>query len=160
MERTHRWLYESIDWHHKNPNSVYGNKQALFGIIQGGSFLDLREESAKIILEAPLDGIAIGGEVIGFDMKKTIEVIDYLHPLLPDEKARYTMGVGLRPQDLIDVSERGIDVYDCVAPTRNARHGTLYCGEVSIKEDWLSFEPLEDKNGSLSIKKRQIRQRR
>ena len=63
------------------------------------------------------------------------------------------MGVGLRPQDLIDVSERGIDVYDCVAPTRNARHGTLYCGEVSIKEDWLSFEPLEDKNGSLSIKK-------
>ena len=86
-------------------------------------------------------------------MKKTVEVIDFLHPMLPDHQARYTMGVGLRPQDLIDVSERGIDVYDCVAPTRNARHGTLYCGEIKIKDDWLAFEPLEDKNGSLSIKK-------
>src|SRR5580704_1224024 len=120
MERTHRWLYESIEVHQKNPNSAYGFKQALFGIIQGGSFLDLREQSARFILDANLDGIAIGGEIIGFDMQKTVEVLDFICPLLPDDKTRYTMGVGLHPKDLIDVVARGVDIFDCVAPTRNA----------------------------------------
>lgn len=152
MERTHRWLYESIAEHEKHPNSAYGHKQALFGIIQGGSFLDLREESTKFILEANLDGIAIGGEVIGYDMKKTVEVIDFVVPMLPDNKTRYTMGVGLNPQDLIDVSARGIDIYDCVGPTRNARHGTLYCGHIVKNEDWITFEN-EEENGTIAIKK-------
>jgi queuine tRNA-ribosyltransferase len=152
MERTHRWLYESIAAHEKNPQSAYGSHQALFGIIQGGSFRDLREESARILVEAPLDGIAIGGEVIGFDMQKTVEVIDWVRPLLPENKTRYTMGVGLHPQDLIDVVARGIDIFDCVAPTRNARHGSLYCGEVIEQGDWLHFENSE-KNGKISIKK-------
>ncbi len=152
MERTHRWLYESKEVHDKNPNSAYGFKQALFGIVQGGSFLDLREQSAKFIIEADLDGIAIGGEVIGFDMQKTVEVIDFVRPLLPENKTRYTMGVGLHPKDLIDVVARGIDIFDCVAPTRNARHGTLYCGNIIKKDDWVQFENLED-NGKISIKK-------
>lgn len=152
MERTHRWLYESKEIHAKNPHSAYGFKQALFGIIQGGSFLDLREESTKCILEADLDGIAIGGEVIGFDMQKTVEVIDYLRPLLPENKTRYTMGVGLHPQDLIDVVACGIDIFDCVGPTRNARHGTLYCGNIEKKNNWIAFENLEE-NGKISIKK-------
>lgn len=152
MKRTHRWLYESKEAHMKDPNSAYGFKQALFGIIQGGSFLDLREQSTSVILDADLDGIAIGGEVIGFDMQKTIEVINFVRPFLPDNKTRYTMGVGLNPQDLIDVVACGIDIFDCVGPTRNARHGTLYCGTIQKKDDWLTFEKLED-NGKISIKK-------
>lgn len=152
MERTHRWLYESKEIHEKNPNSAYGYKQALFGIIQGGSFLDLREQSTRFILDANLDGIAIGGEVIGFDMQKTAEVLDFVCPLLPDNKTRYTMGVGLHPKDLIEVVARGIDIFDCVAPTRNARHGTLYCGQITQNNGWVQFENLED-NGKISIKK-------
>lgn len=152
MQRTHRWLYESIAAHEKNPCSAYGFKQALFGIIQGGSFADLREQSTRFIVEANLDGIAIGGEVIGFDMQKTREVIDWVRPALPDNKTRYTMGVGLHPQDLIDVVARGIDIFDCVAPTRNARHGSLYHGKIVKKENWLAFES-EHENGKIAIKK-------
>lgn len=152
MERTHRWLLQSKEAHEKHPSSVYGYKQALFGIIQGGSFRDLREESTQCILNADLDGIAIGGEVIGFDMNKTVEVIDWVRPMLPADKTRYTMGVGLNPQDLIDVVERGIDIFDCVAPTRNARHGSLYYGKIVVKDGWLKFESEEEK-GRILIKK-------
>jgi len=151
LERTHRWLHESIAIHEKNPNSAYGFRQALFGIIQGGSFLDLREQSTQFILDANLDGIAIGGEVIGFDMAKTAEVINLIEPMLPENKTRYTMGVGLHPQDLIDVVEKGIDIFDCVAPTRNARHGTLYCGKIVRKDNWLAFTG--ENNSKLLIKK-------
>ncbi|MDQ8039696.1 MAG: tRNA guanosine(34) transglycosylase Tgt [Rickettsiella sp.] len=152
LERTHRWLCESKASHLLSTDSAYGYKQALFGIIQGGSFRDLREKSAQFVAEAELDGIAIGGEVIGFDMKKTCEVIDWVSPLLPINKARYTMGVGLNPQDLIDVARKGIDLFDCVAPTRNARHGALYHGKVCETSDWLKFQS-EEKNGRLLIKK-------
>lgn len=140
LERTHRWLLLSKEAHDKNPHSAYGFKQALFGIIQGGSFRDLREQSTDFILQADLDGIAIGGEVIGFDMEKTAEIIEWVRPMLPDHKVRYTMGVGLNPKDLIEVVARGIDIFDCVAPTRNARHGTLYYGEIVEKDGWLAFE--------------------
>ncbi|HSW69197.1 MAG TPA: tRNA guanosine(34) transglycosylase Tgt [Gammaproteobacteria bacterium] len=152
MERTHRWLAESIGEHQKNPQSAYGYKQALFGIIQGGSFPDLREQSTRFILDADLDGIAIGGEVIGFDMQKTLEVIDWVRPMLPDNKTRYTMGVGLNPQDLIDAAAKGIDIFDCVAPTRNARHGSLYCGEIVEENNWVRFQHHEEK-GKILIKK-------
>lgn len=152
MERTHRWLLESKEVHEQDPNSKYGFKQALFGIIQGGSFRDLREQSTQCILEANLDGIAIGGEIVGFDMQKTVEVIDWVRPLLPDNKSRYTMGVGLNPQDLIDVVAGGVDIFDCVAPTRNARHGALYQGKIVEKDNWLAFESLEDR-GRILIKK-------
>jgi queuine tRNA-ribosyltransferase len=145
MARTHRWLMQSKEAHEKQPCSAYGHKQALFGIIQGGSHQDLREESAQFILQADLDGIAIGGEVIGFDMQKTCDVIDWVRPMLPTDKIRYTMGVGLNPQDLIDVVAKGIDIFDCVAPTRNARHGSLYHGKAVIKDNWLSFESDQEK---------------
>jgi queuine tRNA-ribosyltransferase len=152
MERTHRWLLVSKEAYESNSGSVYGYQQALFGIIQGGSFRDLRELSTQFIVDAHLDGIAIGGEVIGFDMKKTAEVIDWVRPLLPDNKIRYTMGVGLNPQDLIDMAAKGIDLFDCVAPTRNARHGALYHGQVIKKGDYLHF--LSDQNNArLLIKK-------
>lgn len=154
LDRTHRWLLLSKEEHAKNPHSAYGLKQALFGIIQGGSFRDLREQSTEFILGCDLDGIGIGGEVIGFDMPKTCEIIDWIRPMLPTHKVRYTMGVGLNPQDLIDVVAKGVDIFDCVAPTRNARHGTLYCGEIIEKDGWLTFAS-EDNHGRILIKKSQ-----
>ena len=152
MERTHRWLLESREVHARATCSEYGDEQALFGIIQGGSHRDLRELSTRFIVDENLDGIAIGGEVIGFDMLKTAEVIDWVRPLLPRNKIRYTMGVGSNPQDLLAVVARGVDIFDCVAPTRNARHGALYHGYVVKEGDWLRFTNAEDKSRIL-IKK-------
>lgn len=152
LMRTHRWLGQSIEAHLRQTKSAYGFEQALFGIIQGGSFRDLREKSTAAILATPVDGIAIGGEVIGFDMQKTTEIIDWVRPLLPENKSRYTMGVGLRPQDLIDVVAKGIDLFDCVAPTRNARHGALYCGKIIEENNWLKFVG-ENNQGHILIKK-------
>ena len=154
LDRTHRWLVLSKEQHVKNPYSAYGYKQALFGIIQGGSFRDLREQSATFILQQDLDGIGIGGEVVGFDMPKTLEIINWVRPLLPENKIRYTMGVGLNPQDLLDVVAQGIDIFDCVAPTRNARHGSLYNGKVIEVDGWLKFEGKEN-NYRILIKKSQ-----
>lgn len=152
LERTHRWLLESKEEHEKNPLSAYGFRQALFGIIQGGSFRDLRESSTQFVLQAELDGVAIGGEVVGFDMPKTLEILTWIEPMLPETKLRYTMGVGLHPQDLIDVVANGVDIFDCVAPTRNARHGSLYCGEIIRENGWIKFIETEDK-GRLMIKR-------
>jgi len=152
MHRTHRWLKQSIAYHEKNPTSRYGHRQALFGIVQGGIYPNLRRISAEFVASQPLDGIALGGETIGFDMAKTVEVIQWVHGFLPEEKPRYTMGVGMSPQDLIDVVKEGIDMFDCVAPTRNARHGALYCGEVVRDGHWLRFES-EFPGERLQIKK-------
>lgn len=152
MERTHRWLLESKEYQEKNPSSAYGLRQALFGIIQGSYFRDLREASAQFVTSLDLDGIAIGGETIGYDMQKTQEIIGWVEPYLPREKLRYTMGVGLSPQDLIDVVQHGVDIFDCVAPTRNARHGSLYHGQAVEDGDWLKFSS-ELENGRLQIKK-------
>ena len=152
LARTHRWLKESIIEHERDPNSAYGYPQALFGIIQGGSFEDLRLSSTEAILAANTPGVAIGGEVIGFDMAKTREILSWVTPHLPANKPRYTMGVGLNPQDLIDVVAHGVDIFDCVAPTRNARHGSLYHGELVVENNWLRFEPLSEQ-GRVLIKK-------
>ncbi|OGV31889.1 MAG: tRNA-guanine(34) transglycosylase [Legionellales bacterium RIFCSPHIGHO2_12_FULL_35_11] len=152
MNRTHRWLAESINYHQANPCSIYNFKQALFGIIQGGLHKDLREISAKTIVSMELDGIAIGGETVGFDMPATVDVIRYVWPILPENKPRYTMGVGMSPQDLLDVVAEGVDMFDCVAPTRNARHGALYCGELVRDGNWLRFNS-EHNNERIQIKK-------
>jgi queuine tRNA-ribosyltransferase len=152
MQRTDRWLQASIEAHLKHPLSIYGHPQALFGIIQGGSFRELRERCTEKMLTMPVDGIAIGGQVIGFDMEKTKEILSWVTPLLPHHQTRYTMGVGLRPSDLIDVVAHGIDIFDCVAPTRNARHGSLYCGSTQRQGDWVKWESTEDQ-GRILIKK-------
>ena len=139
MERTHRWLNQSIAYHETHPTSRYGFKQALFGIVQGGSHRVLRCESAGFIAHAAVDGVAVGGETVGFNMEKTVELIQWIHADLPENKPRYSMGVGMSPQDLLDVVYEGIDMFDCVAPTRNARHGALYCGRIEKKGHWLRF---------------------
>lgn len=152
MTRTHRWLGQSVAYHQKYPTSRYGKKQALFGIIQGGLFEDLRCESAEFIASMDTDGLAIGGETVGFNMKMTVDVIRWVRPYLPENKPRYTMGVGMSPQDLLDVVAQGIDMFDCVAPTRNARHGALYCGQIVKEGHWLRFDS-EHKNQRIDLKK-------
>lgn len=154
MLRTHRWLQRSIDYHLKNPCSAYGKKQALFGIIQGGKHYDLRCKSADFVTSLPIEGVAIGGESIGFNMHSTVEILKIINDFLPFNKPRYTMGVGMSPQDLLDVVELGVDLFDCVAPTRNARHGALFCGEIKLNnKDWLTFTS-EYENKRLQINKK------
>lgn len=153
MQRTHRWLLESLAYQRQYPLSRYGYPQALFGIIQGGVYSDLRRESAAFVVSQPLDGIAIGGETIGFNMPATVQVIQWIRSALPENKLRYTMGVGMSPQDLLDVVAEGIDIFDCVAPTRNARHGALYCGQLVPQGSWLRFES-EHEQGRIQIKKK------
>ncbi len=155
MERTHRWLLQSYRCHAENPYSKYGYFQSLFGIIQGGIYADLREISADFVTSLDLPGVAIGGEAIGFDMVATCEILTHLADRLPEQKPRYSMGVGMGPQDLIDVVRCGMDMFDCVAPTRNARHGSLYSGRFVQAGDWLRFDS-EYSNGRLDIKKQQF----
>lgn len=152
MTRTHRWLKQSVHYHQEHPHSRYGYAQALFGIIQGGIFEDLRKESAEFIASMNTDGLAIGGETIGFDMDTTVDVIRWVREFMPEQKPRYTMGVGMSPQDLIQVVAEGIDMFDCVAPTRNARHGALYCGEIVYERNWLRFASVYE-NERIQIKK-------
>lgn len=120
MERTHEWAERCLIFHKG------GGEQSLFGIIQGGRFEKLRKESTKFITALDFPGIAIGGESIGFNMPATRKIMSWIEPLLPENKPRYTMGVGSAPSDLFDVVELGIDMFDCVAPTRLARNGALY----------------------------------
>ncbi len=152
LQRTHRWLRQSMAYHRAHPLSNYGNPQALFGIVQGGTFRDLREKSAVFVSSMDTDGVAIGGETVGFDMEATVEIVGWVRSILPENKPRYTMGVGMSPQDLLDVVAVGIDMFDCVAPTRNARHGALYSGEIVAQGNWLAFKSAFD-NQRLSIKK-------
>lgn len=158
MDRTYRWLMESKATHDKNPNSAYGHRQAFFPIIQGGFEKDLRMECLEYVLKTEPDGIGIGGAVIGYDMPKTCEILDWLHPHLPEDKVHYTMGVGLEPQNLIDAVAHGADIFDCVAPTRNARHGALYCGKIVEENNWIRFAPLdEQERNRILIKKSQYK---
>ncbi len=127
MDRTHRWAKRSLTFHKKHPIS---KKQALFGIVQGGRFEDLREESARVIGGMDFDGFGIGGS---FEKKDIQEVVGLVNNLLPSNKPRHLLGIG-EPQDLILGIETGIDLFDCVAPTRIARNGQLYTrkGKINI----------------------------
>lgn len=129
MDRTHDWAKRCLEYHQQKIQNK--NQKYLFGIIQGGRFQDLRIKSAKFIVSLPFDGIAIGGESIGYNMAATKKIMDWIEPLLPKEKPRYTMGVGFSPADLFAVVEMGVDMFDCVAPTRLARNGALYISPAS-----------------------------
>jgi len=126
LNRTHDWAKRCLDFHQKNKKN---EKQFLFGIIQGAKHKDLREESARFISSLDFNGIAIGGESIGYNMEATKEIMDWVVPIIPEDKPRYTMGVGLDPADLLQVVESGADMFDCVAPTRLARHGVLFISD-------------------------------
>lgn len=140
LERTTRWAKRCLDAH-KNPHS-----QGLFGIIQGGMYEDLRRQSAAELLELDLPGYAVGGLSVGEPKPLMYEVLEYTTPLMPKNKPRYLMGVG-SPDALIEGSIRGIDMFDCVLPTRIGRNGTAMTsrGKVVIKNavHTESFEPLD-----------------
>lgn len=122
-ERTHRWARRCRDrWVERQPS--HGYSQALFGIVQGGNYRDLRRWSTETILSLDLPGIAIGGESIGFSRENTTNTLDWIGDLLPDDRPRYAMGVG-NPDDFLAVIERGVDLFDSVFPTRLARNGAL-----------------------------------
>ena len=126
MDRTHRWAVRSLEAHNNLKSSNTDYQRFLFGIIQGANHQEFREESAKFIGSLDFDGIAIGGESVGYNMTATKDIIDWVIPHIPADKPRYTMGLGYSPADLFAVVERGIDMFDCVAPTRVARNGSLY----------------------------------
>jgi queuine tRNA-ribosyltransferase len=111
-----------------------GQKQALFGIIQGASHLDLRRESLERTVEIGFDGYAIGGLSVGEEKPVMIDIIEDLAPRMPADKTRYLMGVGT-PEDLIEAVARGVDMFDCVLPTRNGRNGQAFTsrGKLNIK---------------------------
>lgn len=119
MHRTHKWAKRCTEYHYyQNREDV----QALFGIVQGGIFPDLREQSASFITSLKLPGYAIGGLAVGETKEEMLATLDVTLPLLPEDRPRYLMGVG-RAEDLIEAVRRGIDIFDCVLPTREARHG-------------------------------------
>jgi queuine tRNA-ribosyltransferase len=139
LDRTHRWARQCFEaWEAHGRLSTYGTYQALFGIIQGGMHPELRRESAEFMTGRTsglnFDGIAVGGETIGYNMEGTGQVMEWIEELLPAEKPRYAMGLGRDPQDLIDAVYLGFDMFDCVGPTRLARNGSLYVGEIDFKQ--------------------------
>ncbi|MGC3873795.1 tRNA guanosine(34) transglycosylase Tgt [Halomonas sp. GXIMD04776] len=125
MELSLRWAQRSRDAHGDSP-------AALFGIIQGGMYPELRKRSLEGLEAIGFDGLAIGGLSVGEPKEEMIEVLDYLPSWMPDNKPRYLMGVG-KPEDLVEGVRRGIDMFDCVMPTRNARNGHLFTAEGTIK---------------------------
>ena len=116
--RTHPWAVRSQNAHKRTD-------QALFGIVQGGIFRDLREESAQFLIDLDFPGYAIGGLAVGETKAEMYEVLDWMAPVMPSQKPRYLMGVGT-PEDLVNGVLRGIDMFDCVLPTRLARHGSAF----------------------------------
>ncbi len=131
LSRTHRWAEQSVKrWEENDKKSSQGKTQALFGIIQGAMDKELRRYSAKFITSLPFSGIALGGETIGYNMEGTLEVIEWIRDLLPKDKPLYAMGLGRDPENLVEAFRAGVDMCDCVAPTRLARNGALYFGEL------------------------------
>jgi queuine tRNA-ribosyltransferase len=148
MELTHRWARRSLDARdalserraasdsaQSEPSPHAARRTpALFGIVQGGIHRDLRQRSAEVISEMPFDGVAIGGVSVGEPKEEMLDVMQFTAPLLPAGRPRYLMGVGT-PEDLLDGVAAGIDMFDCVMPTRNARNGSIFTseGKVAIK---------------------------
>jgi len=149
VDRTLRWA-ERGKKAHKNPDT-----QALFGIVQGGEFADIREYCAKKMVEMDFPGYSIGGVSVGEPKDVARKMVEYTVPFLPKDKPRYLMGVG-SPDDLIDGAIQGIDMFDCVLPTRIARHGTAMTsiGKVVIKNKSYErdFTPLDPNCGCYACK--------
>jgi queuine tRNA-ribosyltransferase len=134
-DRTSRWAARSRSAH-RRPD------QWLFGIVQGGVHLDLRERSAREIMALGFPGHGIGGLSVGEPKEDMLRVLEHLDPVLPVEKPRYLMGVGT-PEDIVEAVARGVDMFDCVLPTRNARNGGLFTsrGRISIRNARFKADP-------------------
>lgn len=146
MELTHRWAKRGRK-QFLDTKPLYGHDQNQFGIIQGGTYEDLRIESTKFMTDLDFEGIAIGGLSVGEPIPLMYEMTDLNTDHMPKEKARYLMGVGT-PGNLLECVARGIDMFDCVMPTRNARNGTIFTrhGKVNIRNaQWKNHhKPLDE----------------
>ncbi len=136
-DRSMRWAQRCKEAHNRDDGS------ALFGIVQGGMHEDLRRKSAEDLIDIGFDGYAIGGLSVGEKAEVMYEVMDYTLPHLPQDRPRYVMGVGT-PENLVEGVRRGVDMFDCVMPTRNARNGVLFTsfGKISIKQARYIDDPL------------------
>jgi queuine tRNA-ribosyltransferase len=151
MDRTHRWAERClIAYNASGRRATGGWPQALFGIVQGGTYPDLREESARTLVALDLPGYAIGGLAVGEAPDQRNETIARTVGYLPSEKPRYLMGVGT-PRDILDAVQRGVDLFDCVLPTRNARNaqvftsqGVLNLRNAKFNEDFGPIDPACD----------------
>lgn len=154
MHMTHRWLQRCMTRFHET-DPKYGYQQALFPIVQGSTYKDLRTESAETIASHNAVGNAIGGLSVGEPDEDLYGMTDLVCSILPKDKPRYLMGVGT-PQNLLECIALGVDMFDCVMPTRNARHGLLFTSEgtINIKnEKWEKDYSLLDENGTSYVDK-------
>ena len=122
----------SLRWAERSKAAHEGNPAALFGIVQGGMYEELRDQSLQGLTDIGFDGYAIGGLSVGEPKEDMIRILDHLPPKMPEDKPRYLMGVG-RPEDLVEAVRRGVDMFDCVMPTRNARNGYLFTSTGIVK---------------------------
>ena len=151
MELTHRWLDRCVA-RFEETEPLYGYRQSLFPIVQGCKYPDLRRQSAEYIASKGADGNAIGGLAVGEPTETMYEMIEVVNAILPKDKPRYLMGVGT-PANILEAIERGVDMFDCVTPTRNGRNGLLFTahGTINIKnKKWEScFEPIDPESTAL-----------
>ena len=155
MHMTHRWLKRCVD-RFNNTSSIYNYNQTLFPIVQGSVYNDLRTESAEVIASFDMPGNAIGGLSVGEPAEELYKHTELVCNILPEEKPRYLMGVGT-PQNLLECIALGVDMFDCVMPTRNARNGMLFTSEgiINIKnKKWENDHSPIDTNGVSSVDKR------
>lgn len=154
IDLTHQWLDRAI-FRYNETESTWGHNQLLFPIVQGGIFHDLRKESAEIIASKGMAGNAIGGLSVGEPAEEMYAMIEIVNEILPDDKPRYLMGVGT-PSNLLEAIDRGIDMFDCVMPTRNGRNGMLFTSEGTINirnRKWIdNFDPIDPEGPSLTSK--------
>jgi len=140
----------SLRWAERSKRAHEGNPNALFGIVQGGMHESLRDESLAGLVNIGFDGYAIGGLSVGEPKEDMLRILDHVAPQMPADKPRYLMGVGT-PEDIVDAVSRGVDMFDCVMPTRNARNGWLFTrfGTVRIKNAQyrLDMRPLDEACG-------------
>lgn len=145
LDLTLNWLVRGVK-HYKETSPLYGYHQSYFPIVQGCVYPDLRRESAYRVAEMDMDGNAIGGLAVGEPTEKMYEMTEIVNEILPKDRPRYLMGVGT-PANLLESIERGVDMFDCVMPTRNGRNGMLFTknGTINIRnKKWADcFEPLE-----------------
>ena len=140
--RTHRWAQRSL--------AAHDPSQAFFGIVQGSTYPDLREYSARFMADLDTDGIAVGGVSVGEGKELMLKALDWTMPFLPEGKPRYLMGVG-DPEDIIEAVMRGVDMFDCVLPTRLGRNGSMYTsrGRINIRNNRFirDFGPIDPECG-------------
>lgn len=163
IDLTHRWAKRAYDYREKliTEGAIKREDHRLFGIVQGGTYEDMRKESVEALSQIPFDGYAIGGLAVGEPREEMYMILEAITPLMPEDKPRYLMGVG-KPEEIVTAVKNGVDMFDCVIPTRHARHAQLFVfknrGDLNSDEFYetinitnekfeADFEPL-DKNCS------------